>query len=271
MENIKITVDGTTVNPTKDNTKYTFKVSSINSKIEVVSYITAMGMNINYVVGLEESTIEKISSSSDDNNSSDDKQNDNSSNGNSSNESTSNGSTSNDSSSSDSSISTESTVKKGKLYTIQNTVSHVNETGKQMARKYLNSTSKVEIIDGKTYVTLTFTGSEHMKNHAIYVNGSKVSYSVVAKSGDSISIRFKVSSLSDTIKVGMYIVPMSKDIDFTVELLENTLTFVKDYEVSTEDGTSLPQTGSPLDTTMAVSAGSALMAVGGLLNRKKRK
>lgn len=32
-----------------------------------------------------------------------------------------------------------------------------------MARKYLNSTSKVEEIDGQKYVTLTFTGSEFMK------------------------------------------------------------------------------------------------------------
>ena len=42
-----------------------------------------------------------------------------------------------------------------------------------MARKYLNSTSKVEEIDGKYYVTLTFTGAEFMQNHVIYVNGKK--------------------------------------------------------------------------------------------------
>ena len=42
-----------------------------------------------------------------------------------------------------------------------------------------------------------------MKNHAIYVNGSKVSHTVAAKSGDSISLRFKVSSLNDTIQVGI--------------------------------------------------------------------
>ncbi|MGL5311940.1 MAG: NEAT domain-containing protein [Peptostreptococcaceae bacterium] len=273
MKDIKITADGAVTNPTVDGTKYTFKVESINSNIEVSAYITAMGMNINYNVELEESSIEKLSSSDDNSSngstSGDSSSNDSSSNGSTSGDSSSNNSSSNDSSS-NSSSSTESTVKKGKLYTIQNTVDHESETGKQMARKYLNSTSKVELIDGQYYVTLTFTGSEFMQNHAIYVNGSKVSHTVTSKSGDTISLRFKVSSLSDSIKVGMYVVPMSKDIKFTVTLLEDTLTFVKDYEISTENGTTLPQTGSILDTTMGVGAGSALMAVGGLLNRRKR-
>ena len=110
-----------------------------------------------------------------------------------------------------------------------------------------------------------------MKNHVIYVNGSKVSHKVTAKSGDSISLRFKVSSLSDTIKVGMYVVPMSRNIEFTVKLLEDTLTFVKDYEVSSDGTSTLPQTGSAIDGTMAMGAGTSLMALGTLLNRRKRK
>ena len=47
-------------------------------------------------------------------------------------------------STSSSNTTTESAVKKGKLYTIKNTVDHESQTGKDMARKYLNSTSKVE-------------------------------------------------------------------------------------------------------------------------------
>lgn len=262
MENIKISVDGANVAITEDknNAKVTFEVNSVDSKIGVSSYITAMGMNINYTVGLEKSTIEKISSSSTEGTTS----------------GTTNGTTSGSSSSTSGSTSssdttTESTVKKGKLYTIKNTVNHESQTGKEMARKYLNSTSKFEEIDGQKYVTLTFTGSEFMKNHVIYVNGSKVSHKITAKSGDSISLRFKVTSLSDTIKVGMYVVPMSRDIEFTVKLLEDTLTFVKDYEVSSDGTSNLPQTGSAIDGTMAMGVGTSLMALGTLLNRRKRK
>lgn len=266
MENIKISVDGSNVAITEDknNAKVTFEVNSVDSKIGVSAYITAMGMNINYTVGLEKSTIEKISSSS-----TGGATNGTTSGSSSSTSGTTNGSTSESTSSSD--TTTESTVKKGKLYTIKNTVDHESQTGKDMARKYLNSTSKVEEIDGQKYVTLTFTGSEFMKNHVIYVNGSKVSHKVTAKSGDSISLRFKVSSLSDTIKVGMYVVPMSRNIEFTVKLLEDTLTFVKDYEVSSDGTSTLPQTGSAIDGTMAMGVGTSLMALGTLLNRRKRK
>lgn len=266
MENIKISVDGSNVAITEDknNSKVTFEVNSVDSKIGVSAYITAMGMNINYTVGLEKSTIEKISSSS-----TGGATNGTTSGSSSSTSGTTNGSTSESTSSSD--TTTESTVKKGKLYTIKNTVDHESQTGKDMARKYLNSTSKVEEIDGQKYVTLTFTGSEFMKNHVIYVNGSKVSHKVTAKSGDSISLRFKVSSLSDTIKVGMYVVPMSRNIEFTVKLLEDTLTFVKDYEVSSDGTSTLPQTGSAIDGTMAMGVGTSLMALGTLLNRRKRK
>ena len=266
MENIKISVDGANVAITEDknNAKVTFEVNSVDSKIGVSAYITAMGMNINYTVGLEKSTIEKTSSSS-----TGGATNGTTSGSSSSTSGTTNGSTNESTSSSDTTA--ESTVKKGKLYTIKNTVDHESQTGKDMARKYLNSTSKVEEIDGQKYVTLTFTGSEFMKNHVIYVNGSKVSHKVTAKSGDSISLRFKVSSLSDTIKVGMYVVPMSRNIEFTVKLLEDTLTFVKDYEVSSDGTSTLPQTGSAIDGTMAMGVGTSLMALGTLLNRRKRK
>ena len=270
MENIKISVDGVNVAITedKDNAKVTFEINSVNSKIGVSAYITAMGMNISYTVGLEESTIEKISSSSTGETISGTTDSTTSGSSSSTDETT-NESTSGSTSSSN--TTTESAVKKGKLYTIKNTVDHESQTGKDMARKYLNSTSKVEEIDGQKYVTLTFTGSDFMKNHVIYVNGSKVSHTVTSKSGDSISLRFKVSSLSDTIKVGMYVVPMSRDIQFTVKLLEDTLTFVKDYEVSSDELSTLPQTGSVIDGTMAIGVGTSLMALGGLLDRIKRK
>ena len=138
----------------------------------------------------------------------------------------------------------------------------------QGSRESLNSISKVEEIDGQYYVTLTFTGASFMQNHAIYVNGSKVSHEVVSKSGDSISLRFKVSDLSDSIKVGMYVIPMSRDIEFGVTLLEDTLTFVKDFELN-EDGT-LPQTGSAIDSSIIMGAGAMMMATG-LVGRRKRK
>lgn len=280
MKEIKISVDGTSTDTTVDNGKVTLKVESINSKIDISAYITAMGMNINYSVGLEESTLEKIESSSDDNGLTDDSNNsdsngstsgDSSSNNSSSNDSTVGGSTSNDSSSSNGSTSeesssstTETIAKQGKLYSIKNNVTHESETGMAMARMYLKESSSVEEIDGKYYITLTFTGAEFMQNHEVYVNGSKAS-STKSTSGNEINIRFQVSSLDESIKVKMYVVPMAREVEFGVELLKDTLTFVKDFTVE------LPQTGSPIGTATVAGLGLMLMGSGVGVIKKKRK
>ena len=258
MKNLKISVDGAAVNPTIDGAKYTFKIKSIDSVIGISANIVAMnGMGINYTVGLEESTIKEVSSSTN--------------NGTTNNENTNSGTTNNGSTTEDTSSNTtteEETVVVGKVATVGNNVYHDSETGKEMARKYLKSTSKIEEVNGEKYVTLTFTGSEFMKNHSIYVNGSKVSHTVTAKSGDSISLRFKVSDFSDTIKVGMYVIPMSRDIEFTVKLHTTNINW---KPMPSSDIATLPQTGSVLDGTMAAGVGSSLMALGALLNRRKRK
>ena len=293
MQNIQITVDGESTTPSINGKKYTFKVKSIDSDIVISASILAMnGMKVSYSVTLDETTVEKSSTSTNSSTSS-------------STSSTTNNSTSS-STSTNSSTTTETVAKKGKLYTIQNTVDYENQTGKDMARMYLNSTSKVELIDGQYYVTLTFTGAQYMKNHAIYVNGSKVSHSVTSKSDDAISLRFKVSKLSDTIGVGMYVAPMSRDIKFTVKLLENTLKFVKEYEVSSQvesvsteeeaieeieettteeevtentvdtqteveaaTATSNSTKGAVLYTTIGIALGSALTVAIGAIRRRK--
>ena len=257
MKNLKISVDGVAVNPTIDGSKYTFKIKSIDSVIGISANIVAMnGMGINYTVGLEESTIKEVSSSTN--------------NGTTNNENTNSGTTNNGSITEDTSSNTtteEETVVVGKVATVGNNVYHESETGKEMARKYLKSTSKIEEVNGEKYVTLTFTGSEFMKNHAIYVNGSKVSHTVTAKSGDSISLRFKVSDFSDTIKVGMYVIPMSRDIEFTVKLDTTNINW---KEMTSSDLGTLPQTGSAIDGTFTIGLGSSLMALGTLLNRRKK-
>ena len=262
ISNFRVSVDGknVTVNVDKINKSISFEMPSIDSEVIVTMNVSMMGRDVSFKTIFDKSTLEYGDNATN---------NGNTNNNTSNNGNTNNGSINNNTNNStDSETKVESTVKKGKLYTIQNTVSHSSETGKQMARKYLNSTSKVEIVDGETYVTLTFTGASFMQNHAIYVNGSKVSHTVVSKSRDGISLRFKVSELSDSIKVGMYVIPMSRNIEFGVNLLEDTLTFVKDFDLNA-DG-SLPQTGSAIDSSVVMGAGAMMMAAG-VLGRRKRK
>lgn len=154
-----------------------------------------------------------------------------------------------------------------KVYTIKNEVYHENATGMTMARKYLNSNTEVKEINGKYYVTLTFTGTEFMQNHEIYVNGSKVSHSIVSSTGDSVSIKFTIASLNDAISVKTYVVPMARDVEFGVELLLDTMTLVNEYTIEAD---SLPETGATTSSALALSMG--LMAIGsGALLRKKVK
>jgi LPXTG-motif cell wall-anchored protein len=233
-----------------------FAVGSLEDSLKVSAYVDAMGSNVDFGVNLLNDTLTLVDSS-----------NDSGSTGNTENttEGTTSGSESNatNGTTSETTKEEETKVTVGKLYSIKNNVKHESATGQAMARKYLNETSNVEEIDGQYYVTLTFTGSEFMQNHMIYVNGVNVSASKTT-SGDTTSFRFKVSSLSDTIKVKVYVVPMSKEVEFEVELLQDTLTFIKEYEVAT-----LPQTGAVASSATVAGLGFLLTSVGAVLVKKR--
>lgn len=127
---------------------------------------------------------------------------------------------------------------KGGIYTIKNNVSHENETGMAMARTYVSDTMTLEKSNGSWYYTIKFNGAQYMSNHAIYVNGGRVSHTVVSKSSDTISLKFKTSSISPSLKVSMYVSAMQRDVQFGVIPLESTLSLVKVTEQETTSNSS---------------------------------
>lgn len=257
MSNHKIYVNGNEVNTTKtvnnEIVSLKFEVGSLKDSIKASAYVSMMGNNVEFGVKILEDTLKLVT--------------DGSANiGGTISDSATSGNTNNNTSSGASNSNTnneEIKITKGKLYSIQNSVTHENETGRSMARKYLNSTSKVEEIDGKYYVTLTFTGAAFMQNHEVYVNGKKVNVTK-STSGDTTNVRFVLSSLSDSIKVKTFVVPMSRDVEFGVTLLEDTLTFIKEYTVET-----LPQTGAPIGAGAVAGLGLMLTTAGTVLVRKR--
>ena len=263
MSNHTIYVNGAKVEATKsvngEIVSLKFAVGSLEDSIKVSAYVSMMGKNVEFGVDILEDTLTLVTGGT---------TNNGGTTGDTTSSSTTNGSTTNGSTTNGTSGNTTTTeetkVTKGKLYSIQNSVTHESETGRTMARKYLNSTSKVEEIDGKYYVTLTFTGSEFMQNHEIYVNGKKVTVSKTT-SGDTTNIRFAVSSLSDSIKVKTYVVPMSREVEFGVELLKDTLTFIKEYTVDT-----LPETGAPIGSGAVAGLGMLLTSAGVVLAKKRK-
>lgn len=258
MSNHKIYVNGNEVNTTKtvnnEIISLKFEVGSLKDSIKASAYVSMMGNNVEFGVNILEDTLKLVT--------------DGSANiGGTTSDSATSGNTNNNASSGVSNSNTnneEIKITKGKLYSIQNSVTHENETGRSMARKYLNSTSKVEEIDGKYYVTLTFTGAAFMQNHEVYVNGKKVNVTK-STSGDTTNVRFVLSSLSDSIKVKTFVVPMSRGVEFGVTLLEDTLTFIKEYTVET-----LPQTGAPIGAGAVAGLGLMLTTAGTVLVRKRK-
>lgn len=260
MSNHTVYVNGAKVDATKsvdgEIVSLRFAVGSLEDSIKVSAYVTMMGSNVEFGVDILEDTLTLVTNGTTNNGGTTG----------STTGGTTSGSNNNSSTSTENTTTTEEETKvtKGKLYSIQNTVTHESETGQAMARKYLNSTSKVEEIDGKYYVTLTFTGAEFMQNHEIYVNGKKVTVTKTT-SGDTTNIRFAVSSLSDSIKVKTYVVPMSREVEFGVTLLEDTLTFIKEYTVDT-----LPQTGAPIGAGAVAGLGMILTSAGAVLAKKRK-
>lgn len=255
-------VDAEIVESTSSKIALRFAVESLSDSIKVGTYVIPMGRTIDFDVKMLEDTLTLV-----DGNVEEDKEEDSTNNSTGNNSSSTNNSTSN---SADNKIEEETNVKETvtvKVYNVQNNVTHHNATGVAMARKYLNSNTEVKEINGKYYVTLTFTGTEFMQNHEIYVNGSKVSHSIVSSTGDSVSIKFTIASLNDAISVKTYVVPMARDVEFGVELLLDTMTLVNEYTIEAD---SLPETGATTSSALALSMG--LMAIGsGALLRKKVK
>lgn len=266
MKNIVIKANSKTLSYTKTNVgndtiRIKVEIPSLSTKLNISTYVDAMSKTVDFDIKLNESTLKFVSANQEGQLPENNNQGTIPGGGNT-------GGGSNDSNSGSNDTVVGDTATKGKLYTIQNKVVHQNETGREMARKYLNQTSKVEDIDGQLYLTLTFTGTNLMNNHKFYVNGSLVSHQVTASSSTSKSYRFKISSLKDDIKVSAYIIPMSRSVEFGVQLLESTYTFVKDIDGS---GSSLPQTGSVINAESMLAGGSLITALGAFIGRRKRK
>lgn len=257
FKDFRITVNGKDVvaTPNEADRTISFEIPSLDADIVVTAFVSVMGRDVSFKTILNKGTLELVSG--EDKPAIEEENKSEESNGTSS---SNNGSSANEGNS----TVTENKVTKGKLYTIENKVVHKSQTGVDMARKYLNKISDLEEIDGKTYLTLTFTGQEFMKDHKITVNGKDANYKVVSKNGDSIKLRFEIPNLDADIKVSLYVIPMGRNVEFNVELLKDTKKFVKDFTVS-----SLPQTGSAMGGNSVALLGMAMMGASMFIRKRE--
>lgn len=263
---INIQVDGSEVNPVidRENAKVSFEINSLDSKIDVSVFVTMMNRYTDFETILLQDTLDKSDSDS-----SKDEGNDDvtgpSTGGSTGGTTGGNSGNTTGGATTDTKVEDEVVIIEGKLYTIKNKVTHSNPTGQAMARQYLNESSSLEEIDGKYYLTLTFTGMDYMSNHKFIINGKEVSAKASKIDDKTTKYRFQIPSLDVTIKVSTYVAPMGRNVDFDVTLLKDTKAFVKEFTVE-----KLPQTGGALSNDVLLGMGTAMLGAAGLLKRKKK-
>ena len=84
------------------------------------------------------------------------------------------------------------------------------------------------------YLTLKFSGTNSMRNIKVTVNGEEVKYSIVAhdEANEMKAFRFSINNINDEIRIYMNIKVVNMDVDFGVDLLEETKTLVEEGTVS---------------------------------------
>ena len=125
------------------------------------------------------------------------------------------------------------TLEKG-IYSITNSVSHDNPVGQGMARSYTEEISDVEVNDSGIFVTLGFNNTQYMGDFTISVGGSKVTYETTIHANNIKKLKFKVPSLSSSIKVGLHVIPMNTTVEYTVTLNEGSLKLIEKAEAEEE-------------------------------------
>lgn len=230
MSNIRVSVNGANINyevvrRSGNTMEIKFKIPTIGANIKFTAFINATGMDISFGLDLLESTMEVISKSeanlplatettSTILKTSEDKE-----------------------TSEESSGELAEDIEVGEYfnkYTIENDIISDSAIGKAMTRKYLDKLCILEEIDGKLYLTLKFSGTNSMRNIKVTVNGEEVKYSIVAhdEANEMKAFRFSINDINDEIRIYMNIRAVNMDVDFGVDLLEETKTLIEEGTIS---------------------------------------
>lgn len=132
-------------------------------------------------------------------------------------------------------------------YTLSNNVIHDNPVGQGMARSYTEEQSDLVVSKDGLWLTLGFNNTQYMGEFTIKVNGSQASYDVVYNSNNIKKLKFKIPSLEATVSVGMYVVPMNTEVEYTVTLNQGSLKLIEKEvveEVKTEEPVTKPESSS---------------------------
>lgn len=135
-------------------------------------------------------------------------------------------------------------------YTLTNNVAHDNPVGQGMARSYTEEQSDLVVSKDGLWFTLGFNNTQYMGEFTIKVNGSQTSYEVIYNSNNIKKLKFKIPSLDATIAVGMPVIPMNTEVEYTVTLNQGSLKLIEKEaveevkEVKPEESMVKPESSS---------------------------
>ena len=132
-------------------------------------------------------------------------------------------------------------------YTLTNNVAHDNPVGQGMARSYTEEQSDLVVNKDGLWLTLGFNNTQYMGEFKIKVNGSQASYEVVYNSNNIKKLKFKVPSLDASIAVGMPVIPMNTEVEYTVTLNKGSLKLIEKEaveKVKPEEPVTKPESNS---------------------------
>lgn len=223
MSNLRFYINGKLISHsvTQQNTsagtiQVRFPISSVSSTITVKAYVSAIGRDISFTVSLLENTMKLISQSDLNQTLPVSKVEE--------------GTVEEELIEEEVVEVPQLTGKLIRIYEIQNEALSDSTIGKSMARKYLVNPSIIEEVDGELYVTVTFTGADSMANFRFEVNGVEVEHYLILDDEEKAikQFKFKINDVTDQIQVYLFVTSVKMNIDFGVQLLEETQTLISE-------------------------------------------
>ncbi|OOB78943.1 MAG: hypothetical protein BEN18_05620 [Epulopiscium sp. Nuni2H_MBin001] len=116
-------------------------------------------------------------------------------------------------------------------YEIENNTIYENAVGIAMSRAYTEPITAVVKNGDNLELEMSFNNTQYMGEFTITVNGKVVEHETILHDDETNmkTISFPVNSLQDDLTVGMYVAPMSRDVEYGVEFFEDTLILIEEY------------------------------------------
>lgn len=115
-------------------------------------------------------------------------------------------------------------LEEGKIYTIEGKALDTSSDNDSAANNFLNNIIELEVENGTTYITLKFNGGTMMNNQKVFINNIETKYDTIKNdSAGNFHMRFPITSLNDSIKLSMYIIPIGNTVSCRLKLDDKTL------------------------------------------------